>query len=180
MARKTSRARSCQGGGSDAVEWRAGGDVLPRAVSRSVACATCAGLIYDVDGSRRACVRPGGCAGCGGRAAPAAQKTRSKRRHSAKVANYRLAALAGVRLEQNRNVCIWHDRKRAWHVRCQSTPASRIQGRTNGGAISPRQARRKSWPAKAVRLSTVGHLVNASARRAARRLKMEAVTSSTK
>ena len=98
-------------------------------VMRALVCSACAEVTNDDSGSRRACVMLGGHAECGGRAAPAAQAARSNCSHSAKVANYRLATLAGTRVVQTGMGCICHVLALWRHVGCKTTPAGRIQRR---------------------------------------------------
>jgi len=60
---------------------------------------------------------------------PAAQAARSNCSHSAKVANYRLATLAGTRVVQTGMGCICDDLVLWCDVGCKTTPAGRIQRR---------------------------------------------------
>jgi hypothetical protein len=139
-----------------------------------------AGLMHDGGGSRRACVRHGGCAGCGGWAVQLPQPARSNAGHLVNIECHLLWGLASTTFKRKSTATATQDVNLGTHVRCRTTPASRTQGRSSGTVISARQARRKESPFKAVRLSTAGQLTNGSATAGAHHRHMETVTDVTK
>ena len=147
---------------------------------RTLACSMRAGLMPDGGGSHRACVRHGGCAGCGGWAVPLPQPERSKCCHSVNFECHPLWGLASTSFKRKSTATARQDVNLGRQVRCRTTPTSRIQGRSSSSVISARQAKRKESPFKAVRLSTAGQLTNGSATVGAHHRHMEAVTDVTK